>query len=228
MLQVAGMAKSTFHYQLKTVSAPDKHAETKAEIKDIYDLNKGRYGCRRIAAALGQLGKKLSQNTVQRLMGQMSIKSCVRPKKYKSYKGEVGRIAPNLLKRKFNPKRFSQKWVTDVTEFKIGEVKLFFSPVMDLYNREIIAYTTSDRPVFKLVGDMLKNAISTLRLGKRPMVHSDQGWQYQMPTYRNMLKERKMKQSMSRKGNCHDNAAMESFFGVLKTQPGKMKARAKH
>lgn len=212
------MAKSTFHYQIKSASAPDKHADTKTEIKDIYDLNKGRYGYRRITAALGQLGKKLSQNTVQRLMGVMSIKSRVRPKKYKSYKGEVGRTAPNFLKRKFNPKGFSQKWATDVTEFKIGEVKLFFSPVMDLYNREIIAYTTSDRPVFKLVGDMLKNAISTLPLGKRPMVHSDQGWQYQMPAYRDMLKERKMKQSMSRKGNCHDNAAMESFFGVLKTE----------
>lgn len=212
------MAKSTFHYQIKAGCMPDKHADTKAGIKAIYDLNKGRYGYRRITATLAHLGRHVSKNTVQRLMGMMSIKSLVRPKKYKSYKGEVGKTAPNLLQRKFNPKHFSQKWVTDVTEFKIGEVKLYFSPVMDLYNNEIIAYTTSDRPVFKLVGDMLKNAISTLLPGKHPMVHSDQGWQYQMPTYQKMIKDSKLVQSMSRKGNCHDNAAMESFFGVMKTE----------
>jgi putative transposase len=212
------MAKSTFHYQIKVAGEPDKHAAVKNDIKDIYALHKGRYGYRRVTAALWQLGRKISHNTVQRLMGKLSIKSLVRPKKYKSYRGEVGRTAPNRLKRKFNAKRFSMKWVTDVTEFKIGDAKLFFSPVMDLYNREIIAYTTCDRPAFEMVGNMLTEAISTLPVGKRPMVHSDQGWQYQMPAYRKTLRDHKMVQSMSRKGNCHDNAAMESFFGVMKTE----------
>lgn len=212
------MASSTFYDRLNTSNEPDKYADVKREIAKLHALHKGRYGYRRMTAALYQIGKKLCQNTVQRLMGELSIKSLVRPKKYKSYKGEVGRTAPNLLKRKFDAKRFQQKWATDVTEFKIGENKLFFSPVMDLYNREIIAYTTSDRPVFKMVGDMLENAIATLPAGKRPMVHSDQGWQYQMPAYRKTLKDYNLVQSMSRKGNCHDNAAMESFFAVLKTE----------
>lgn len=212
------MAKSTFHYQIKVASEPDKRAGVKTGIKDIFAQNKGRYGYRRIAARLRQLGEKICQNTVQRLMGELSIKSLVRPKKYRSYKGEVGRTAPNVLKRNFDAERFNLKWLTDVTEFKIGEAKLFFSPVMDLYNREIIAYTTSDRPVLKMVTDMLDRSIATLGPDEKPMLHSDQGWQYQMPVFRKTLKEHGMVQSMSRKGNCHDNAAMESFFGVMKTE----------
>lgn len=212
------MAKSTFHYQIKAANEPDKYAELKHDIKTIYTVNKGRYGYRRIAATLLQMGRKVSSNTVQRLMGALSIKSLVRPKKYKSYKGDVGRIAPNVLKRKFEADKFNLKWVTDVTEFKIGQVKLFLSPVMDLYNREIVAYTMFDRPAFKMVDDMLDKAIGTLEPDERPMLHSDQGWQYQMSKYQKTLKDRGMVQSMSRKGNCHDNAAMESFFGVLKTE----------
>jgi len=212
------MAKSTFHYQVKTASEPDKYAELKQEIKTIYTVNRGRYGYRRIAATLVQMGKTVSRNTVQRLMGVLSIKSLVRPKKYKSYKGDVGRIAPDLLKRKFKADAFNQKWATDVTEFKIGQVKFFLSPVMDLYNREIIAYTMFDRPSFKMVDDMLDKAIGTLAPEEKPMVHSDQGWHYQMSKYQKTLKDRGMPQSMSRKGNCYDNAAMESFFGVLKTE----------
>ena len=212
------MAKSTFHYQIRAASGPDKHAEIKQEIKTIYTVNKGRYGYRRITSKLCQMGRKVSKNTVQRLMGILSIKSLVRPKKYKSFKGEIGRIAPDVLKRKFNAEQFHTKWVTDVTEFKIAGVKLFLSPVMDLFNGEIIAYTTSDKPVFKMVKNMLSKAIRKLRPGEMPMLHSDQGWQYQMPKYQKMLEERGMVQSMSRKGNCHDNAAMESFFAVLKTE----------
>jgi len=212
------MAKSTFHYQIKTSSQPHKHAGLMDKIKTVYTVNKGRYGYRRITATLCKMGQAVSHNTVQRLMTRLSIKSLVRPKKYKSYKGEVGRIAPDVLKRKFKAEQFNLKWVTDVTEFKIGQVKLFFSPVMDLYNREIIAYTMSDRPVFKMVGDMLDKAISTLKPGEKPMLHSDQGWQYQMLAYQKTLQKRGMVQSMSRKGNCYDNAAMESFFGVMKTE----------
>ena len=212
------MAKSTFHYQIKAARGPDKHAELKHEIETIYTVNKARYGYRRIASTLCRMGRKVSPNTVQRLMGILSIKSLVRPKKYKSYKGKVGRVAPNVLERKFKAEQPNLKWVTDVTEFKVGGAKLFLSPVMDLFNGEIIAYTTSHKPVFKMVKSMLGKAIGKLRPEEKPIVHSDQGWQYQMPKYQQMLTKRDMVQSMSRKGNCHDNAAMESFFGVLKTE----------
>ena len=109
-------------------------------------------------------------------------------------------------------------WVTDVTEFHVAGEKLYLSPVLDLYNGEIIAFETSKRPAFELVDSMLKKALAKLRPADRPMLHSDQGWQYRMPAYQRQLRERKLVQSMSRKGNCLDNAAMESFFAVLKSE----------
>lgn len=151
-------------------------------------------------------------------MGQMGLKSLVRPKKYRSYKGTAGRIAPDLLKRQFGAEAANQKWVTDVTEFNVAGEKLYLSPVMDLFNGEIIAFETARRPVFKLVEGMLTKALDTLATGENPILHSDQGWQYQMAAYQSQLQKRDIVQSMSRKGNCLDNAAMESFFAVLKSE----------
>jgi len=151
-------------------------------------------------------------------MVQLELKSLVRPKKYKAYKGEVGRTAPNVLKRQFDAPSPNQKWVTDVTEFNVAGEKLYLSPIMDLYNGEIIAFETSKRPVFKLVGAMLEKALSKLKPEEKPILHSDQGWQYRMPNYQDRLRQQGLVQSMSRKGNCLDNAAMESFFAVLKSE----------
>jgi putative transposase len=164
------------------------------------------------------MGKKINHKTVQRLMEQLSIKSLVRPKKYRSYKGEISKAAPNEINRDFSAKRPHEKWVTDVTEFAVAGKKVFLSPVMDLFNREIIAFEMDTRPSFKLVHSMLDSALKKLKPEDRPIVHSDQGWQYRMRAYQETLTERGLVQSMSRRGNCHDNAAMESFFGVLKTE----------
>ena len=112
----------------------------------------------------------------------------------------------------------NKKWTTDVTEFNVGGEKLYLSPVLDLYNGEIVAFEMNRRPEFKLVTTMLTKAFSRLGSTDKPMLHSDQGWQYRMTAYRDELEERGMLQSMSRKGNCYDNAAMESFFGVLKSE----------
>lgn len=218
LLQIAEMASSTFYYQSKAQQKPDKHGETKCLIKSIFDRHKGRYGYRRIAMELRRLGRVVNHKVVQRLMEELGLKSLVRKKRYQSYKGEMGRIAPNVLKRKFNATHPNRKWVTDVTEFKVGNKKVYLSPIMDLFNGEIIAFTTAIRPAFELIGSMVEKALATLQAKEIPMLHSDQGWQYQMPAYQKMLKERGMVQSMSRKGNCHDNAAMESFFGTLKSE----------
>jgi transposase InsO family protein len=151
-------------------------------------------------------------------MGELGLKSLVRPKKYRSYKGEVGKVAANLLQRRFDADRPNQKWVTDVTEFNVAGEKLYLSPVLDLYNGEIIAFETARRPEFAMVSGMLNKALARLKKKDRPLLHSDQGWQYQMPAYQRLLKQRGIDQSMSRKGNCLDNAAMESFFGTLKAE----------
>lgn len=218
LLKAACLPRSTFYYQQGALAAPCKYEAVKTSIKTIFHDHKGRYGYRRITAALRSVGQCFNHKTVQRLMGKLGLKSLVRPKKYQSYKGEVGRTAPNRLRRRFTAKRANEKWVTDVTEFKVAGKKLYLAPVLDLYNSEIVAFETAERPVFEMVGSMLRKALAKLKRHERPMLHSDQGWQYQMPAYRRMLEERKMVQSMSRKGNCHDNAAMESFFAVLKSE----------
>ena len=151
-------------------------------------------------------------------MGMLQLRSAVRRKRYHSYKGNVGKVAPNILQRDFSAQRPNQKWVTDVTEFRVGEKKLYLSPVLDLYNGEIVAYEVAQKPVFTLVKTMLNKALSTLTAGERPLLHSDQGWQYQMAAYQHELRSHGIEQSMSRKGNCLDNAAMESFFGTLKSE----------
>lgn len=218
LLSVAGLSSSTFYYQRKALAIGDKYADLKRTIRVIYDRHKGRYGYRRIKAALFGMGLKINHKTVQRLMAELGIKSLVRPKKYRSYKGEISKAAPNEINRDFSAKRPHEKWVTDVTEFAVAGKKLFLSPVMDLFNGEIIAFQMDTRPSFELVHSMLRSAIKKLTPGARPIVHSDQGWQYRMRAYRETLAEHGLVQSMSRKGNCHDNAAMESFFGLMKTE----------
>lgn len=218
LLEMTGLARSTFYYQQKALAAVDKYADVKSAIQRVFHENKGRYGYRRITATLSRLGMAVGHNVVQRLMGQMGLKSLVRPKKYRSYKGEMGSTAPNILERDFEATNVNQKWATDVTEFNVAGEKVYLSPLMDLCNGEIVAYETAPRPAFSMVTKMLEGALATLQAGERPILHSDQGWQYRMPLYQQMLRQGGVVQSMSRKGNCHDNAAMESFFAVLKSE----------
>ena len=197
---------------------PDKYKELKAEIITIYHENKGRYGYRRITAALRNSGIHLNHKTVQRLMKELGLVCRVRVRKYRSYKGEVGRIAPNLLNRNFYAEKPNQKWVTDVTEFSLFGQKLYLSPVLDLHNGYLVSYTISDRPVLGMVTSMLEKAFETIPDGTGLILHSDQGWQYQHRQYQRMLRKKGIRQSMSRKGNCLDNAVMENFFGLLKSE----------
>ena len=122
--------------------------------------------------------------------------------KYKSYKGEVGKVADNLLKRNFTAEKPFEKLTTDVTEFSVCNEKVYFSPVMDLYNREIISYSISKSPNFWQTREMLQGLFEKLPKGAKPLLHSDQGWQYQMREFQRMLAEHNIQQSMSRKGNC--------------------------
>ena len=213
-----GLARSTYFYQKAASQTVDKYAEIKVQIQAIYADHKGRYGYRRVALALRRAGQLINHKTVQRLMIQLGLRSLVRVKKYVSFKGVVGRIARNLLKRKFTSKRPLKKLVTDITEFRVGEEKLYLSPVMDLYNGEIVAFKMARRPVYAMVNSMLAQLLAKLKPGRKVLLHSDQGWHYQMPSYRHTLRTNGIRQSMSRKGNCHDNAAMESFFGLLKSE----------
>ena len=196
----------------------DKYEKEKAEITAIFHENKGRYGYRRITITLRSRGICLNHKTVQRLMKQLGLVCRVRMKKYRSYKGEVGKIAPNLLNRSFLAEKPNQKWVTDVTEFSLFGQKLYLSPILDLHNGYLVSYTISERPVLRMVTSMLEKAFQTIPDGTGLILHSDQGWQYQHKQYQHMLKSKGIRQSMSRKGNCLDNAVMENFFGLLKSE----------
>ena len=218
LLAFIGMPRSTYYYYLKRSKAPDKYTEIKKEIYQIYHENKGRYGYRRITAELRNRSYKVNHKTVLKLMNQLSLKCMVRLKKYRSYKGEIGKIAPNILQRDFEATAPDQKWTTDITEFQLFGKKLYLSPILDMYNGEIISYTISERPVLKQVLDMVTDAFEKLSDGTGLIFHSDQGWQYQHQKYQHMLSEKGIIQSMSRKGNCLDNAVMENFFGLLKSE----------
>lgn len=218
LLKIVGLPHSTFYAWDAARKLPDKHARTKELIRQIYDEHKGRYGYRRIACALREHGVELHANTVRRLMGLLGIKSLQRVKRFRSYKGTVGVVAPDVLQRDFRASKPNEKWATDVTEMKVGNEKLYLSTIKDLFNREIVAYEMSLRPTMELVNSMLKKALAKIGSNHTPILHSDQGWHYQMADFRKMLSDWNLVQSMSRKGNCHDNASMESFFAVLKSE----------
>lgn len=212
------MARSSFYYHQKMLQKKDKYAEIKVLIKKVYHRHKGRLGYRRITLLLKEKGIIINHKTVLKLMRILKLKSVIRVKKYRSYRGEQGSIAPNILKRNFKTDQPNRKWATDVTEFNVSGNKLYLSPIIDLYNGEIISYDLSERPVFAQVVNMLKKGFRKIKNTENLILHSDQGWQYQMKAYQNLLKEKGITQSMSRKGNCLDNAIIENFFGTLKTE----------
>ena len=197
---------------------PDKYAEIKTRLTEIYHKHKGRYGYRRITLELRNSGILINHKTVQRLMKESGLRCMVRVKKYRSYKGEVGRIAPNIINRNFRAIKPNTKWVTDVTEFTLFGQKLYLSSILDLYNSEIISYSISRGPTFNLISEMLLKAFQKLSNSSKLVLHSDQGWQYQTKRYRQLLQKKDIIQSMSRKGNCLDNAVVENFFGILKSE----------
>ena len=218
LLDQVNMARSSFYYHQKQNKLSDKYKEIKKLIKSIYHKHKGRYGYRRITEELHNNALIINHKTVLRLMRLLGLKSIIRVKKYRSYKGEHGKIAPNIIERNFKATAPNQKWVTDITEFNVSGKKLYLSPIMDLFNQEIVSYELSERPVFNQVVTMLKKAFKKGYNTSNLILHSDQGWQYQMKHYQHLLKQKGIIQSMSRKGNCLDNAIIENFFGTLKSE----------
>ena len=219
LLKLAEMPRSTFYYHLKQLNKSDKYKEIKDEILSIFHENKGRYGYRRITLEMKNRGFTINHKTVFRLMKAMGLQSIQRPKRrYNSYQGTIGKITDNLLKRNFKARKPNEKLVTDVTEFKVNNEKLYLSPMIDLYNGEVISYNLSKHPVFHQVEDMLEKAFKIIPDNSNCIIHSDQGWQYQMKQYQYMLEKKGIRQSMSRKGNCLDNGCAENFFGILKSE----------
>ena len=217
-MELSGIARSTYYYYLKHLNT-DKYVCEKQEIQEIFNSNKGRYGYRRITMAMHNKGYVINHKTVLKLMNELGLKGKQRKNdKYHSYKGQVGKVADNRLNREFYAEKPFEKLTTDVTQFKIGDEKVYLSPVMDLFNREIVSYSVSTSPNLYQIREMLDGLFEKLPSDATPLFHSDQGWQYQHAEYQRLLAEHNITQSMSRKGNCMDNGAMENFFGRLKVE----------
>ena len=180
--------------------------------------HKGRYGYNRISIQLKSEGFSINHKTVYRIMKEENLKNVRRRRHYHSYKGEIGKVAKNIVNRNFMTTAPNQKWTTDVTQINIGEEKCYLSPILDMYNGEIVCYTISDHPNLKMVIRMLNKAYESRKIEKGLILHSDQGWHYQHYNYQLSLKRHGIIQSMSRKGNCLDNAMMENFFGIMKSE----------
>ena len=218
-------------YWQKRFDRENPDEELEKEILEIRTEHKD-FGYRRIHGELTtnrniHVNKKKVQRIVQKLCLQVTSFTH-KSRKYSSYKGKVGKVAPNRINRRFNTHIPHQKITTDTTEFKYYHVdekgkmsikKLYLDTFMDMFNSEIISYGISESPSAENIMKALNEAIEiTKDCPYRRTFHSDQGWAYQMKAYVNRLKENKIFQSMSRKGNCHDNSVMENFFGIMKQE----------
>ncbi len=214
-----GMAKSTYYFEISKTNVIDiKNTDLKDEIVKIYDENKGRYGVRRIYHELRNRGFVVNHKRVQRIMSNEGLKGKRPKEKYHSYKGEVGKVADNVINRDFSTTAPLQKWTTDVSQFNFSWGKCYLSPILDMNSNEVISYDLALSPNMEQIKRMLDGAFIKFPDVNGLIFHSDQGWQYQHKYYRKELKKHGITQSMSRKGNCYDNCIMETFFGRLKNE----------
>lgn len=212
------ITRSDYYYTINKSDKDLKNDDLMNEIIDIYYHHEKRYGYRRVTLELIRRGIKVNDKKVRRLMRRMNLQGLKRHKrKYSSYKGEIGKIAPNIIQRKFFSDTPNKKWYTDITEFNLRGNKLYLSPILDGCAGDIVSYRLSRNPSLNQVIDMVNEAISKNNTNGL-IFHSDQGWQYQHIFYQNLLKDNGIIQSMSRKGNSIDDGLMENFFGLLKTE----------
>jgi len=213
------LSKSSYCYVNHVLKQEDPHGALRCKVASIFEGSKNAYGYRRIWLALQRDDIFVSEKVVRRIMKQEELTVKIkRRRKYSSYKGTVGTIAENILNRNFSADTPNLKWVTDLTEFHVDDYKVYLSPVLDLYNGEIVSWTRSRHPDMKLVMEMLEGAIGSLKEGERPLVHSDMGHHYQRSVYTSKLEEHGLVQSMSKKGCSPDNSVCEGFFGHLKNE----------
>lgn len=221
-LEISGLPKSSYYeWKSKLDLVNEKEFELINEIRSIVEASKERYGYRRVTIALRNKGLIVNHKCVHRIMKEQELlctKFHRRSRSYYSYKGRVGKIADNELNREFKGDKPNEIWLTDVTEFKTDKGKLYLSPILDLYNSEIISFSLSTRPDTEFTNKSLNKGIERLSPEDDLMIHSDQGFHYQHHSWVKILDDNNIKQSMSRKGNCIDNSPMENFFGLLKQE----------
>jgi putative transposase len=216
LISVFGVPKATYYRWKKKVSLPP--TELQLLIQQLCKNSYFRYGHRKITALLNRKhNQKVNRKTVQKVMQENNLQCRVKVKRQNFINGESKIVVPHLLQRNFKANQPNEKWVTDITYLPFGQSMLYLSTIMDLYNNEIIAYDISDRQDVDLVLKTLEKAVS-IKQPKNVILHSDQGSVYTSYVYHKTAKEKGITRSMSRKGNCHDNAVIESFHSSLKSE----------
>lgn len=214
------LPRSSYFYHRARLQVPDKYAEVRQSMKDIFERNYRCYGYRRIQASLSDQSVHVSEKVVRRLMKQECLMAVTsKRRRYGSYMGEISPAPDNLLNRDFSASAPNEKWLTDITEFQIPAGKVYLSPMVDCFDGMVVSWSIGTRPDAELVNTMLDAAIEKVAAsGDRPLVHSDRGGHYRWPGWLSRISEAKLVRSMSRKGCSPDNAACEGFFGRLKNE----------
>lgn len=219
LLAALSMPRSSYQYQVETMRHPDKHADLRARVADLFTASDGRYGYRRIHLNLRSEGIKVSEKVVARVMREDGlVAKRGKRRRYSSYKGEVSDAPENLINRDFRASSPNEKWLTDITEFRIPAGKLYLSPIIDCFDGMVVSWSMSTSPSAELANLSLAAAISTLDGSERPICHSDRGCHYRWPGWMGLCERAGVTRSMSKKGCSPDNSACEGFFGRLKVE----------
>ena len=220
LLAEVDLARSSYFYHCARLRGPDKYANARIAITDVFQSNHRCYGYRRMRAALGRRQLHISEKVVQRLIKQEClVVAANKRRQYGSYLGEISPAPDNLIDRNFQAVAPNEKWLTDITEFQIPAGKVYLSPLIDCFDGLVVSWTIGTRPDSGLVNTMLDAAIERVaRTECRPIIHSDRGAHYRWPGWLTRMRDAKLIRSMSRKGCSPDNAACEGFFGRLKTE----------
>jgi len=213
------MAKSSYQYQIEVQKNPDKYADLRARVTEIFKANDGRYGYRRIHLDLKNEGIAVSEKVISRIMKEQGLMAKRgKRRKYSSYKGELSAAPENLVQRNFHADLPNQLWLTDVTELRIPAGKVYLSPIVDCFDGLVVSWAMSTSPSADLANSMLDAAAATLAPNDHPIGHTDRGCHYRWPGWIERCKRYGITRSMSKKGCSPDNSAMEGFFGRLKVE----------
>ncbi len=214
------VSRSGYYKYLKQLEHPAKNLEIAEKIRAKQEVCRKTYGYRRMKIWLDSEGIAKNPKTVLRIMHKYGLLSEIRRRRKWKKMGDDKHRYDNLLNRKFNAEHPNQKWVTDISYIQTKEGVLYLSMIYDLYDRSIIAYKTDTIQTVNLVLETIHLAMKSAKIESRRelQLHSDQGGQYTSQAYFDLTKEYGITPSMSRRGNCYDNALAENFFGILKTE----------
>lgn len=222
LLDIVGLSSSSFYYQLKVLKTPSKYAELTEKITEIVEDSGFSYGYRRVWIQLKNLGIKVSEKVVRRIISAegLTVRYVKKKRGYSSYRGEISDAPPNLVKRNFHADKPGLLWLTDISEFPADDGKIYFSALVDCFDGKIVGATTSHHPNQKLVDDCLAQAIESDGPADptKLVIHSDRGCHYRGNSWIQASRDIGFVRSMSKKGCSPDNSACEGLFGRMKNE----------